>query len=87
MIMFGFGSPLTALLMLIVTGFISYRIFKAWGRTHREYPGGEVIDDEESLKERRREYYFEQRRHAQELMNQYNLTDEEIERKVQEEFK
>ncbi|NLL51095.1 MAG: hypothetical protein GX248_00110 [Peptococcaceae bacterium] len=87
---FGFGSPLTALLMLIVTGFLSYSIFKALKgrRDERErYPGQHYLEDKEELKNKKREFYYEQRQRAWDMMREYNLTDEEIEKRVEDEFR
>lgn len=84
---FGFGSPLIALLMLIITGFLSYSFFKMFRKSPREFTGQEQLEDVKSLKEKRRKYYYEQRQNARELMGRYDLTDEEIEKKVEEEFK
>ncbi|NLO97907.1 MAG: hypothetical protein GX091_07555, partial [Peptococcaceae bacterium] len=52
---FGFGSPLTALLMLVVTGFLSYYFFKALKRLRygrEEYPPY-YLEDKEELKRRK----------------------------------
>jgi len=86
---FGFGSPLTALLMLVVTGFLSYYFFKALKRLRygrEEYPPY-YLEDKEELKRRKREFYYEQRQRARDMMREYDLTDEEIERRLEEEFK
>jgi len=91
---FGFGSPLMALLMLLVTGFLSYSIYKAFRnrrwRSEQDNPYREDFlpdyeADREERKRKRRAYYYEQRERARELMRRYDLTDEEIERRVEEE--
>jgi ribosomal protein S4 len=80
---FGFGSPLIALTMLIITSIISYSLFKAY-RSKRyggEYDGEYHYNE----REQRRAYYRQMREEARRL-KQYDLTDEEIERKLDEEF-
>lgn len=80
---FGFGSPLIALLMLLITGFGSYYLFKFFRGSSRRSPNWE---DREELKEQRRQYYYEQRRRARELIENYDLSDEEIEEIVEKEI-
>lgn len=76
---FGFGSPLQSLLMLLLTSLISYVIFKNWrNRKQRN------LDPEEE-REMRRQYYYEQRQRAQEYAREYDLSDEEIEKRLDEE--
>ncbi len=85
---FGFGSPLMALLMLLVTAFISYTLFKTFSkRTGRCDDSGYDAFDVEKYKAQRREYYKEQRQRAYDLMRQYDLSDEEIEQQIEEEIK
>lgn len=79
---FGFGSPLVALLMLIITAFISYTIFRAIKKSVDSKPNNYL----ENYKEQRREFYYQQREKAYEMMKEYDLTDEEIERKLDEEL-
>ncbi len=79
---FGFGSPLVALLMLVITASISYTIFRAIKKSVDSNPNNNL----ENFKEQRREFYYQQREKAYEMMNEYDLTDEEIERKLDEEF-
>jgi Mor family transcriptional regulator len=81
---FGFGSPFTAFLMLIITGFISYFLVKFIRSLNRK---SFYLEDKEVTKEKRREYYYDQRRKAKELMDKYDLTNEEIERIIEEELK
>lgn len=79
---FGFGSPFTALLMLIITGIISYffiRFIKSLNQKPLNW------EDREEQKEKRREYYYDQRRKAKEMIEKYDLTNEEIERIIEEE--
>lgn len=91
---FGFGSPLTALLMLIVTASLSYFIFKAirgWQKNNdRSYPENvyDVYPDKnsEEMKAELRDFYYEQRRNARQMMREFDLTDEEIEKRIEEEM-
>jgi hypothetical protein len=73
---FGFGSPMVSILMLIVTSALSYLIF----RSMRQKLAKRTMTRAE-----RRQYYYEQRRRASEFAREYDLTDEEIERKIDEE--
>ncbi|UWG98775.1 hypothetical protein LPY66_08280 [Dehalobacter sp. DCM] len=92
---FGFGSPLMALLMLIITASLSYFIFKAIrgrqvnhdGRFHGDYIDVYPEQNTEEVKAQMRDYYQEQRRHAREMMREYDLTDEEIEKRIEQEMK
>jgi hypothetical protein len=79
---FGFGSPLTSLLMLLATSLISYSIFK-WIQSRKR----DDALDEEARREALRRYYREQRERARQMMQEYDLTDEEIERRIDEELK
>lgn len=84
---FGFGSPLVALLMLVVTGFMSYFLFKFLKNVNRSSWREEPAEtDIEREKEIRRQYYYEQRKKAREMLEKYDLTDEEIEEIVEQEF-
>ena len=78
---FGFGSPLESLLMLVVTSLLSYAIYRAWRQARVQEA------DLQSERERRRAFYLAQRERAREMMREYDLTDEEIERRLDEEFK
>lgn len=83
---FGFGSPFIAVVMLILTSLLSYFFFKVL-RSYRSKAFKErEMDDEEEFKERRREYYYQQREKVREMIEEFNLTDEEIERKIAEEL-
>ena len=84
---FGFGSPLMALIMLFITGFISYNLYKFFRNKRTYYSPWEEDQDIEELKERRREYYYRQRQKAREMMDKYNLSDEEIEKIIEEELR
>ncbi|MDQ0190208.1 DUF2236 domain-containing protein [Alicyclobacillus cycloheptanicus] len=75
---FGFGSPLVSLLMLLITGTLSYLIYRATRRfSHPE---------RRMTRAELRQYYYEQRRRAREFAERFDLTDEEIERKIDEEL-
>ncbi len=78
---FGFGSPLVALLMLIATSLLSYGLFRMLrsGKFDRRSP--------EEKREELRRYYYEQRDLARRLSREFDLTDEEIERKIDEELR
>lgn len=78
----GFGSPLVTLLMLIITASISYTIF----RTIKKSVKSKSINNLELYKEERREYYNQQRDKAYKMMEEYDLTDAEIEKKINEEL-
>ena len=74
---FGFGSPLVSILMLVLTALASYLLFRAFGRNgHRRKASRAEL----------RRYYYEQRRIARDLSSKFDLTDEEIERKIDEEI-
>ncbi|NMA68736.1 MAG: hypothetical protein GX958_04885 [Desulfitobacterium sp.] len=77
---FGFGDPITSILMLILTSLLSYTIFK----NIRNYKRRNLDPEEE--RERRRQFYYQERERAREYARQYDLTDEEIEEKLDEEF-
>lgn len=83
---FGFGSPLTALFMLVITGFLSYFLYKWLRELGSEKRSLINLEDREGLKEKRREYYFEQRRKAREMIGKYDLSDEEIENIIEKEL-
>ncbi|ACL20687.1 hypothetical protein [Desulfitobacterium hafniense] len=77
---FGFGSPLQSLLMLLLTSLLSYVIFKNLRRRRQE----NLDPDEE--RERLRQYYYEQRQRARDYAREFDLSDEEIERRLDEEL-
>ncbi|MCL6636490.1 MAG: hypothetical protein K6T26_00965 [Alicyclobacillus sp.] len=77
---FGFGNPLTALLMLVATSLLSYGLFRAIsGR-------GRPVDPEQRREELRR-YYMEQRQRARRMAQEFDVSDEEIERRVEEDLR
>ena len=78
---FGFGDPITSLLMLGITSILSYWIFKAI--RHSKEQNMNIEDKKEHL----RAYYRNQRDYARDLMREYDLTDEEIERRIEEEIR
>jgi hypothetical protein len=76
---FGFGSPLVSLLMLIATSLLSYGIWRLVSGRRRPR-------DPEARREELRRYYYEQRELARRMMREFDLTDEEIERRIDEEL-
>ena len=76
---FGFGDPIQSILMLLLTSLLSYVIFRSLRNLGRR------TQDPELEKEKRRQYYYEQRRRAREYAREFDLTDEEIERRLDEE--
>ena len=81
---FGFGTPLIAILMLIITSLVSYYLFRLLKKRERDDFDFEF--DEREYRERRREFYYYQRQKAREMAKKYDLTDEEIERLIDEEI-
>jgi len=81
---FGFGTPLIAILMLIITSLVSYYLFRLFKKRERDDFDFEF--DEREYRERRREFYYYQRQKAREMAKKYDLTDEEIERLIDEEI-
>ncbi|MGI1660211.1 MAG: hypothetical protein ACRKFN_14825 [Desulfitobacterium sp.] len=77
---FGFGDPIQSILMLLLTSLISYALFKSFRKHKRRN-----LDPYEE-RERRRHYYYEQRQRAQEYAREFDLTDDQIERRLDEEF-
>ena len=75
---FGFGNPLISILMLIATSLISYLVFRLFSR--KSSPSSKPTRSE------LRQYYDEQRRQVRKLSSQFDLTDEEIEKKINEEL-
>lgn len=78
---FGFGDPLQSILMLIVTSLLSYAIFRSF------HNAGRRKQDPVLEREKRKQFYYEQRARAREFAREYDLTDEEIERRLDEEFR
>ena len=76
---FGFGSPLTAILMLLATSAISYLIWRLF-----RGPGNRL---NKPTRTQLRRYYEEQRERARELSREFDISDEEIERRIDEELK
>lgn len=78
---FGFGSPLESILMLVATSLLSYAIYKSFkiAKTGRGDLNGE--------RARLRAYYLERRERAHRLTREFDLTDEEIERRVDEDLR
>ncbi|GGJ01735.1 hypothetical protein GCM10010885_08690 [Alicyclobacillus cellulosilyticus] len=77
---FGFGDPLTSLLMLLATSLASYGIYRLVTRRRRPR-------DKEARREQLRRYYYEQRELARRMAREFDLTDEEIERRIDEELR
>ena len=79
----GFGSPLVAFLMLIITASISFLIYRAI-RNSLTISSDRNIS-EQDFKEERRQFYRQQRDKAHKMIKEYDLTDEEIERRIDKE--
>lgn len=77
---FGFGDPIQSILMLLLTSLISYVLFKNLRKNRRRN-----LDPYEE-RELRRQYYYEQRQRAREYVREFDLSDEEIERRLNEEL-
>lgn len=74
---FGFGSPLVSLLMLLGTSLASYFVYRMLrSRRHTVRPSRAGL----------RRYYYEQRQRAKSMAEEFDLTDEDIERKIDEEI-
>lgn len=67
--------------MLLLTSLISYAIFKNLRNVGRRKQDS-VIE-----REKRKQYYYEQRQRAREYAREFDLTDEEIERRLDDEFR
>lgn len=67
--------------MLFGTSLLSYFIYKSLRELRRKGT------DEKSQRDRLREYYFAQRDHAREMIREFDLTDEEIEQRVERELR
>lgn len=78
---FGFGDPIQSIVMLIVTSLISYAVFRSI-RTM-----GRGRQDPSNEREKRRQFYYEQRERAREYAREFDLSDEEIEKRLDEEFR
>ncbi|MCF8564018.1 hypothetical protein LLE49_04610 [Alicyclobacillus tolerans] len=76
---FGFGSPLVSLLMLLATSLLSYAIYRAFAAARKP-------KTREERREALRRYYYEQRQLARRMMREFDLTDEEIEQKIEDEL-
>jgi hypothetical protein len=79
---FGFGSPLTSILMLLATSLASYGLYRLFTRKTRW-----IARDEDQRREALRQYYRAQREEARRMMRAFDLTDEEIEERIDEELK
>lgn len=77
---FGFGDPIQSIIMLILTSLISYVVYKSL----RNRRIGK--QDLQLQREQLRQYYHAQRQRAQEYAREFDLTDEEIERRLDEEL-
>ncbi|MCL6548316.1 MAG: hypothetical protein K6T30_05345 [Alicyclobacillus sp.] len=77
---FGFGPPLLSILMLVATSLISFGAYRLWTRSR-------APRDPEQRREQLRRYYYEQRQLARRMAREYDLTDEEIERRIDEELR
>ncbi|MBX5436928.1 MAG: hypothetical protein IRZ33_06895 [Alicyclobacillaceae bacterium] len=77
---FGFGPPLVSILMLIATSLASYGLFRLFNRSRKPR-------DPEQRREQLRRYYYEQRQLARRMAREFDLTDEEIERRIDEDLK
>lgn len=78
---FGFGNPIQSILMLILTSLISYFIFKNLRSIKRRN------EDPSLEREKRKQYYYVQRQRAREYAREFDVTDEDIERRLDEEFR
>lgn len=85
---FGFGNLWTSLIMLLLTGTLSYFLFRFLSKNSSGRKSDwEDQEDRNLRQDRRRDYYYQQREKARELYEKYNLSDEEIERIVEDELK
>ncbi len=75
MIGIGFGNWWQSLLMLVGTSLASYLLYRA-------VRGSVARVSRPSSRARLREQMYEQRRRARALAREYDLTDEEIERRI-----
>ncbi len=75
---FGFGNPLVSIAMLLLTSGASYLVFRVFHRSRVA---------QQSTKKELYQYYQEQRRYARELSAKFDLSDEEIEQKIEDELR
>lgn len=78
---FGFGDPIQSILMLLLTSLISYLIFRSLRNA------GRGKQDPLLQREQRKQYYYAQRQRAREYAREFDLTDEEIEQRLNDEFR
>lgn len=78
---FGFGDPIQSILMLLLTSLISFVIYRNLRNIKRKH------QDPFLEREKRKQYYYEQRERAREYAREFDLTDEDIERRLDEEFR
>ena len=76
---FGFGNPLQSIIMLLFTSLISYVIYRSLRNVGRGKQNPLLT------REQRKQDYYAQRQRAREYARQFDLTDEEIERRLDEE--
>jgi len=76
---FGFGNPLQSIIMLLFTSLISYVIYRSLRNVGRGKQNPLL------KREQRKQDYYAQRQWAREYARQFDLTDEEIERRLDEE--
>ncbi len=76
---FGFGNPLQSIIMLLFTSLISYIIYRSLRHV------GRGKHKPLSEREQRKQNYYAQRQRAREYAREFDLTDEEIERRLDEE--
>ena len=72
-----------ALAMLLITSLLSYTLYRMYVNYKRST---QEIEDIREQRERRRQYYLEQRERARAMMREFDLTDEEIEERLDREF-
>jgi len=75
----GFGNPLQSIIMLLFTTLISYVIYRSLRNIGRGKQNPLL------KREQRKQDYYAQRQRAREYARQFDLTDEEIERRLDEE--
>ena len=76
---FGFGNPLQSIIMLLFTSLISYVIYRSLRKVGRGKQNP-LLE-----REQRKQDYYAQRQRAREYARRFDLTDEEIERRLDEE--
>lgn len=76
---FGFGNPLQSIIMLLFTSLISYVIYRSLRNVGRGKQNPLLEREQRKLD------YYAQRQRAREYARQFDLTDEEIERRLDEE--